>query len=265
MSRFAYTIGTLVTSAGQYADMRRSFDKHGFTEADCEYVTVDNTSASAGLPQTDAYAGLNSVLDRAQAPYVILCHQDVLMLDDGRAELDRRLRDLTTLDPAWAVAGNAGGAGTRSIVRVITDKHGANQRIGEFPHRVMSVDENFIVVRRAARIGFSHDLASFHLYGADICLAADVMGYSAYVIDFHLNHLGASAMGPAFDAAEAAFRAKWRRALRDRRMQTTCTYLHLSGRSEPAIVTGLREKTHLRLARLGISLAKRRAGIKPTT
>ena len=259
MSRLTYTIGTLVTSEAQYADMRRTFADNGFGDDDCEYLHIDNTGAARGEPQTDAYAGLNDLLDRAQAPLVILCHQDVLLRSDGRAVLDRRLAELNDIDPHWAVVGNAGGADVRSIVRVISDKHGANQRVGTFPHKVMSVDENFMVVRRAARIGFSRDLAGFHLYGADICLAADIMGYSAYVIDFHLEHLGASAMGPAFEAADQAFRATWRRALRDRRMQTTCTYMFVTGRSEPPAITHWREQSHLRLARIGISLAKRAA------
>ena len=256
MTRHAYSIGTLVTKPAQYAEMRRSFEAGGFTAADCEYLSIDNTGAA----QTDAYAGLNQLLNRAMAPLVILCHQDVLLLDDNRATLDARLAALDTHDPTWAVAANAGGAGTRQIVRRITDKHGPDQTVGTFPHRVMSVDENFIVVRRDTRVGFSRDLDGFHLYGADICLHADIAGYSAYVIDFHLNHLGAAVMGPAFAASEAAFRAKWQRALRDRPMQTPCAYMVLSGQRWPATVARVREAAHLRWARLRISIGKRRGG-----
>ena len=259
MMRPAYSIGTLVTKPQQYAGMRRSFEAKGFTAADCEYLSIDNT----GAVQTGAYAGLNELLNRAAAPLAILCHQDVLLLDDGRAALDTQLAELDKLDPHWAIAANAGGVAARRIARRITDKHGPNQRIGTFPLRVMSVDENFMVVKRDARIGFSRDLDGFHLYGADICLNADIMGYSAYVIDFHLHHMGASIMGPAFAASEAAFRTKWQHALRDRPLQTPCAYMVLSGQLWLGATASAREAAHLRLARLRISLEKRRRHGQP--
>jgi hypothetical protein len=84
-------------------------------------------------------------------------------------------------------------------------------------------------VRRDARIGFSRDLDSFHFYGADICLHAAQMGYSAYVIDFHLEHLSPGKKGADFALAEAAFRSKWSRALNARWVQTTCALVHLTG------------------------------------
>jgi hypothetical protein len=94
---------------------------------------------------------------------------------------------------------------------------------------VTTLDENFLVVRRAARIGFSRDLSGFHFYGADLCLAADVMGYTSYVIDFHLRHLSPGRKCGDFYAAEAAFCAKWGRALRARWLQTTCSLVRVSG------------------------------------
>ena len=125
--------------------------------------------------------------------------------------------------------GNAGGVSPGSLALRITDPHGADQHVGQLPARVMSLDENFIVVRRDARVGFSVDLSGFHFYGADICLNADVMGHSAYVVDFHLLHLSAGTKNLAFDDMEARFRAKWSRALAPRWMQTTCSLLRLSG------------------------------------
>ena len=85
-----YTIATLVTNREHYNAMRESFRAGGFTDATCEYVFVDNS----GPLQTDAFRGLNALLNAAHAPIVILCHQDVRLLSDGRAELDQRLTSL---------------------------------------------------------------------------------------------------------------------------------------------------------------------------
>ena len=180
-----FTIATLVNNRTHYDEMRGSFEAGGFDRASCEYIFVDNT----GPQQTCAYRGLDRLLSEAKGDYVILCHQDVRIVDDGRAELEARLEQLETLDPAWAVAGNAGGIAPGRLAIRITDPHGANRHVGALPAKVMSLDENLMIVKRSARLSFSRDLSGFHFYGTDICLIADVLGHSAYVIDFHLEHL----------------------------------------------------------------------------
>lgn len=221
-----YTIATLVTNRAHYDALLASFRDGGFADSDCEYIFVDNT----GPLQTDAYTGLNAALNAAHAPIVILCHQDVRLIDDGRKVLDQRLASLTEHDPDWALAGNAGGVAPGRLALRITDPHGKDQRTGTFPAKVASLDENFIVVRRDARIGFSRDLSGFHFYGADICLHAAHMGFSAYVIDFHLEHLSpGNSKDKSFAVAENQFRSKWSRAFTPRWLQTTCALVHITG------------------------------------
>ncbi|MDX2307536.1 MAG: hypothetical protein NW216_04790 [Hyphomicrobium sp.] len=220
-----FTVGTLVNDRAQYTAMRASFEAGGFDVAETEYLLVDNT----GPTQTCAYRGLNAVLAAARAPIVILCHQDVRLLADDRETLEARLATLNAHDPNWALCGNAGGVAPGELALRITDAHGADQNTGRYPARVMSLDENFIVVKRAARIGFSADLTGFHFYGADLCLNADIAGYRSYVIDFHLLHLSGGTKSRAFFEAQENFRAKWNAALRGRWMQTTCALVHISG------------------------------------
>lgn len=220
-----YSIGTLVSNRAQYAAMLASFRDRGFTDADCEFLFVDNT----GPTQTEAYSGLNALLNAAHAPIVILCHQDVRLIGDNRTALDARLDSLAVSDRAWALAGNAGGVAPGKLALRITDPHGKNQTVGKFPERVATLDENFIVVRRDARIGFSRDLSGFHFYGADICLNAAMAGYNAYVIDFHLEHLSPGRKAKDFYDAERAFTAKWSAAMAPRWLQTTCSLVHISG------------------------------------
>jgi hypothetical protein len=240
-----YTIATLVSNRSQYDAMLASFRGKGFTDADCEFLFVDNTGPS----QTDAYSGLNALLNAAHAPIVILCHQDIRLLYDGRSILDRRIGELCEVDPAWALAGNAGGVSAGKLALRISDPHGKNQAVGRFPEQVMTLDENFIVVRREARVGFSRDLAGFHFYGADICLHASLLGHSAYVIDFHLEHLSPGKKDKTFAEAERAFRAKWSAALSPRWIQTTCSLVHISGTPARAAIGRLIDAPLARLVR----------------
>lgn len=240
-----YSFGSLVTDLKQHDAMRASFAALGFTTADCEYLYVDNT----GPEQTDAFSGLNALLNAARAPLVILCHQDVRLLQDGRHSLDDRLAALSGHDPDWAVAGNAGGVAPGVLALRISDPHGRNIHVGDLPERVTSLDENFLIVKRDARIGFSRDLSGFHFYGADICLHAMQMGYTSYVIDFHLEHLSPGNKSEAFAAAEQAFHKKWARALAPRWLQTTCALVRVSGAPGGGLLNRFAAKPLSKLAR----------------
>lgn len=220
-----YTIGTLVTNVEQYAAMRETFAAGGFNGSNSEFLYLDNR----GPGQCGAYRGLNALMNAARGRYVILCHQDVRLIVDGLETLDRCLAELDHHDPNWALAGNAGGLQPGVLAYRISDPHGADRNSGTLPQRVMSLDENFIVVKSSARVGCSADLEGFHFYGPDLCLNADVAGYSSWVINFHLLHLSGGTKSADFYAAEEAFRAKWSHALRPRWMQTTCALLRLSG------------------------------------
>ena len=244
----SFTIATLVTDAEEYANMQRSFKEGGFTEPACEFLTLDNT----GTLQTSAYLGLNQMLDDAAGRYVLLCHQDVRLIEDGYDRLTHLLEELESHDPTWAVAGNAGGQGPGRIAIRISDPHGEGQHLGNLPAKVAALDENFMVVKREARIGFSRDLDGFHMYGADLCLVAHTLGYSTYVINFHLRHLSGGNISPDFLRSEAAFRKKWSRAFRPRWIQTTCTLIFVSGsrlsRWLPWLWTGGRKKFLLKIS-----------------
>ena len=211
-----FTIATIVNDEVQYEEMRRSFCEGGFTEG-CEYIAIDNRTGNL----FDAYGGIRLLLARARGRFVILCHQDVRLIADGRRELVKRLEELDRIDALWALAGNAGGVQNGLALR-ISDPHGENQRKGDFPARAKSLDENFIVIRRSAMIAPSADLSGFHLYGADLCLQADLRGQTAYVIDFHLRHLGGGTMGRDYYACLEALEAKYARVLQPRMIQTTC-------------------------------------------
>lgn len=223
-TKVKFSICTMVTRADQYAEMVETFVKGGFSPADCEYLYVDNRAANGH----DAYAAYNLFLTVAQGEHIILCHQDVFLRDDDRQTLEKRLAELTELDPLWAACGNAGGMASGKLAIRITDRYGPDQRTARFPARVSALDENFIVVRRDANLAVSHNLTGFHLYGADLCIIAWVLGRTTYAIDFHLEHTGEGAMGPGYYAIRSDLIAKYARAFRPRTIVSTTTHFKLS-------------------------------------
>lgn len=230
-----FSICTLMTRPEQYAAMLRSYRAAGFGD-DCEYLCIDNSRGNVH----DAYTGYNAFLSEARGEFVILTHQDVELRFDDRAVLERRLRELTAIDPIWGVCGNSGGIALgRNAIR-ITDPHGTDVQMGPFPQRVFTLDENFIVARRRANLCLSRDLAGYHLYGSDLCVMADVAGHRCYVIDFHLEHLSAGTLDTSFREAETAFARKYARAFRSRWIQTPVAAIFLSGLSRLRALARLR-------------------------
>lgn len=206
MSEKLLHICTLTNDLGQYAEMRRSMESAGFTEEVCRYTLLDNSQGN----RYDPFAAVTSECQSSTEPYLIFCHQDI-RLDRGHGmdQLLSALRQLDERDPKWAVAGNAGVTAMGVWVGRITDPRGVH-RNAELPCRVISLDENFLVVRTASRLCCSPDIGGFHLYATDLCLNAVVRGFTAHVVDFHLRHLSAGdANSPAFRRGMKRFARSW--------------------------------------------------------
>jgi hypothetical protein len=176
----------------------------------------------------EAYAGLNLMISQATTPYIILCHQDLTLLENGYDELLKKLVELDKLDPNWAVAGNAGGVAKKKYAMHITNSENKIIKLGTLPARVESLDEIFIILKRSANIGFSNDLAGFHFYGADIVIQAQLRGYTSYGIDFHLHHHGEGKMDKTFYQCQEALETKYHKLFQTRYVQATCRRILLT-------------------------------------
>ena len=150
-SEIRYSICTFVTRHSQYNDMVESFVSHGFSYDDCEYLYIDNSETN----RCEAYAGVNRFLTIAKGLYIIVCHQDLLLLEDDRKKLDAVIEELDQLDPNWGVCGNGGGIHPGRLALRVTDPHGDNQFTERLPIRVRGLDENFLVARRDANLAVS--------------------------------------------------------------------------------------------------------------
>ena len=224
--KYNFSVCTLVTRKNEYEEMLESFYQKGFTNTNSQFSYIDNSTSNKG----DGFAGLNKFLSNSQAKYTIICHQDIRLEFDDIEKLNNCIKEIEKKDPNWAVLGNVGGSSDLFKLHCrITDPYGSNKNTSSFPIQVNSLDENFLLVKNGLNIGLSRDLKGFHFYGTDICLQANLRGYSAYVIDFHLRHLSPGNVDDYFNNCKKDFIKKYEFALRPRFIRTSCAYLYISG------------------------------------
>ncbi len=222
---YLFSICTLVTRKQEYQEMQDSFLNKGFAPDICEYLFIDNSEKCT----YDAYQGLNVFLQKAKGKYVILCHQDIILHDNNANDLLQLIAEVENKDKSWAILANAGGINLKWIATHITQNNGNFIKENHLPLRVKTVDENFIVVKKSANLALSNNLKGFHFYGTDICLIADVLGFSAYVIGFNITHKSNGKIDASFHESKKSIIAKYNRAFRSRFICTTFSRFYLSG------------------------------------
>jgi hypothetical protein len=214
-----FHICTIANDLEQYAKMKSSFVQAGFDPLRCRYSLFDNSQGNV----YDPYTTLNQSLSQTSEPYIIFCHQDILLDQvDGFDHLVKSLEALEQRDRNWAIAGNAGLNTGYQLVAKINDP-GTPNWTGSLPQKVQSLDENFFVIKSSQSIRCSPELRGFHFYATDLCLNAIRKGYSCYVIDFHLTHLSLGNFASAFYQAKETFYRAWCKQFHFCYLQTTCT------------------------------------------
>lgn len=201
-----FHICTIANDRLAYESMRASFVKAGFNEANSSFTFLDNTSGN----QHEPYSAFNKIADERSEPYLIFCHQDILLNQGyGYEQLVAALEDLSRKDSRWLVAGNAGISFKYQHVARIVDPWPTPYWEGPLPQRVLGLDENFLVMRNDSKVRWSPDLAGFHFYGPDICLNAIKNGRTCYVINFQLEHLSAGSLNTIFWEIKEEFHRYW--------------------------------------------------------
>lgn len=230
--KFKYSICTLANKPSEYGKMVDSFVKAGFGENDCEFIYSNNSVNN----EFEAFSGINRFLREAKGEFVIVCHQDVLLTIDDRQKLEQQIKLVTQLDPHWGVLGNAGINNMYNISMVITHADSKIYRSGILPSKVQSLDENFLLIKASANLAVAGDLEGFHMYGTDICLVAECLGYSAFSIDFHLIHKGLGLVDESFHQLAEKLYQKYSYFFRGRYVRTTITRFYLSSN---AVISGI--------------------------
>ena len=104
-STLTFSVCTLVQSEEKYDRLLTSFARLGFSPDNSEFLAADNRSGN----RFDGYSWTKTLLAEARGRYVIFCHDDVELIEDGHDALLARLAELDAIDPAWLLAGVAGG------------------------------------------------------------------------------------------------------------------------------------------------------------
>lgn len=223
--KYLFSICTLVTGIDEYNEMLGSFVKAGFTEDFCQYLYIDNTQANI----FEAYSGVNRFLREAEGKYIIVCHQDILLDYDKAEDLIKRIKEVEDADPNWAVLGNAGGVNLKYLSLYVVQSSGPMLFETIFPLKTMTLDENFLVVKKSANLSLSRQLSGFHLYGTDICLVADILGYNSYIIEFKLLHKSLGNADKSFTDLQSQLIERYTKALRPRFLRTPFSRFYISG------------------------------------
>lgn len=204
---YRFVVYTFVTDDDQYREMRESFYRAGFSPPLAEFVPLRDRRSPEGSDPYELISRLGE--GGADAAHCVLVHQDVrLDRGAGAAELIAALEELDRLDPLWFVAGDAGATSDLRIVRRLHDPHGGGTG-DPMPCRVITLDENLLVLNPARSPHCSPGLSGFHLYGTDVCLNAREAGGAAYVIDFPVTHLSAGYVGPEYRQALSRLTETW--------------------------------------------------------
>ena len=223
---YEYSICTLVTRHHEYQQMMQSFVDKGFTSDKCEFLHIDNSVTTT----FEAFEGYNIFLQKAKGRYIILCHQDLLIHDSNYSDLQQTINQISIKDQKWAVLGNAGGLNLKWIGTHITEgKTGVVRTEPNLPLKAITLDENFIIVKASANLALSNDLSGFHFYGTDLCLIANLLGFTSYIINFNLIHNSNGKKDDNFYEIERRIKYKYKEAYRPRYITTTFSRFYLSG------------------------------------
>jgi len=159
----------------------------------------------------------NSGMEASASDVIIFAHQDVYFPQGWFGSVARSIAAISAKDPDWGVLGVYGislsGAEAGHLYST-----GLRRVLGcpfEGPIEVSTLDEVVLVVRRSSGLQFDEKLTGFHLYGADICLEAQLKGLKCYAISAFCVHNsnGLDQLPPAYSRAYFYLRDKWRNQL----------------------------------------------------
>ena len=177
----------------------------------------DNTLANKSVPSV-----YNEMIGQTESEVLIFVHQDVICGNTWLEKVMEQISIIERRDRRWGILGVMGVRGNGAFVGNIIDPH-TERKFGILPCPVRSLDEVCLIIRRESGLMFDESVGGFHLYGADICLQAGLMGMKCYAIDASLKHLSGGQLGKSFHEIAEKLRIKWSAVRRSPFcIETTC-------------------------------------------
>lgn len=131
----------------------------------------------------------NDAIERSVNDLIVFCHDDVFLPGPWVSQLDCALDYLQVHDPHWGVLGCAGRTrDKRTWAHVYSNGLGVLGKPFDRPQEVQTLDELVLIIRKSSGLRFDRSLPHFHLYGADICLAAAKANMKSYAINAFCIH-----------------------------------------------------------------------------
>lgn len=125
----------------------------------------------------------NDAIDKSANDLIVFAHQDIYFPESWLSQFARSLKSLSISDPDWGVLGcygtAPGGSYRGYLYSSCQQIHG---RPFDAPAPVQTLDEIVLIFRKSSGLRFDINLPHFHLYGADICLAAAQKGLKSYAV-----------------------------------------------------------------------------------
>lgn len=155
----------------------------------------------------------NRGIESTQGDFIIFAHQDLHLPAGWLTRLASEINLIEQTDPNWGVLGLWGVDGLGQYAGW-TYSSGLGKVLGgpqSAPHPVRTLDEVLLVVRRSSGLRFDEKLSGFHMYGTDICLAAEAKGMRNYAVSCFAVHNsnGIRQLPWAFWTACWFIRRKW--------------------------------------------------------
>lgn len=225
-NRIIFSICTMVNDWNKFQKFRSNWGKMGFSSRECEFLICDNSRKN----QFDGFEAGRHFLQQAKGQFIMIAHLDSRPMET-KGKILSILQKLDSIDPKWAVVGNAGvhrKTGESILLGLTMPGCPTPKHKNEFVP-VQALDENLLIIKADARLTFSHDLHGFHFYGLDLCDLARRLGRTCYVARLKWYHNSHGTLDRSFHQARQRFEAKMIHYRRPKLFGTNCGFLSFSG------------------------------------